>query len=35
MCTIFSFEPVLGMEAVLLGIEIPEPELFLLKPFES
>lgn len=34
MCTIFSFEPVLGMEATLLGIEIPEPELSLLKPLE-
>ncbi len=35
MCTIFSLEPVLGIEATLLGIEIPEPELSLLKPFES
>ena len=35
MCVIFRLEPILGVEAALLGIEIPEPELSLLKPFES
>jgi hypothetical protein len=36
MCIIFKrFEPLLDLEATLLEIEIPEPEISLLKPFES
>lgn len=35
MCTIFSLEPVLGVEATLLGIEIPEPDISLLRQFDE
>jgi len=36
MCVIFKqFEPLLDVQAKLLGIEIPNPELSLLQPFED
>ncbi len=36
MCVIFKkFEPILDLEASMLGYEIPEPDMSLLKSFEN